>query len=242
MHRSRPVTEPVLYAKRSVTAVVSLNRPQQCNAYNLAMRDALHAILSAIRDDPEVRVVILRGNGESFCSGGDLTEFGSSPSPLVARSARWRRDVWGLLRSLPQITLAAVHGPVVGGGFEMAMLCDLCIAADNSRFALPETGLGMIPGVGGTQTAPRLLGLARALDLILSGRWLSAGEALQMGIATRVVAKARLQGEAMALARRIGRLPREITTRLKRSVHEGLDLPLPDALALDKRIRQGAML
>lgn len=235
------MSEPVLYAKRGAIAVVSLNRPRQCNAYNLAMRDALHEIFSAISDDPEVHVVVMRGNGKAFCSGGDLSEFGSAPSPLVARSARWQRDVWGLLRALPQITLAAVHGAVVGGGFEMAMLCDLCLAADDSRFALPETGLGMIPGVGGTQTAPRLLGLGHALDLILSGRWLSAGEALRLGIAARVVPKPHLQRESLALARRIGALPKELTSRLKRSIHEGLDLPLPDALALDQRIRQGAM-
>src|SRR5207244_4261544 len=92
----------------------------------------------------------------------------------VAREVGWRRDVWGRLLALRAVSIAAVHGYAVGGGFEMALLCDLCVAADDARFALPETGLGMIPGVGGTQTLPRRVGLARALDVVLTGRHLDA--------------------------------------------------------------------
>ena len=134
-----------------------------------------------MRDDPEVRAVILRGNGPAFCTGGDVSEFGSAPSPTAARDVRWRRDVWGLLRALPKPVIAAVHGYVVGGGFEMALLCDLCIAAADARFAYPETGLAMIPGVAGTQTTPRAIGVGRAMDLILTGRWLTRAEALRPG-------------------------------------------------------------
>ena len=145
------------------------------------MRDALHEALRAVRDDPEVRVLLLEGSGRAFSTGGDLTEFGTAPSPVGARQARWRRDVWGVLWSLPQITVAAVHGLAVGGGFEMAMLCDQCWAAVDARFALPETGLGMIPGVAGTQTLPRLVGLGRAIDLVLTGRWLDARRGARAG-------------------------------------------------------------
>src|SRR5262245_21751774 len=167
---------PVLYEKAGPDAVVSLNRPEVLNAYNVAMRDALFEALHAVRDDPDVRVMILRGNGPAFCTGGDVHEFGTAPSPVVARAVRWGRDVWGLLKSLAKPSIAAVHGSVVGGGMEMALLCDVCLAADDARFSYPETGLGMIPGVAGTQTTPRTIGTGRALDLILTGRWIDAPE------------------------------------------------------------------
>jgi enoyl-CoA hydratase/carnithine racemase len=240
--RERPLSAsaqeaaPVLYDKDGAVAIVSLNRPHVLNAYNVAMRDALYEILSAVRDDPEVGAMLLRGNGSAFCTGGDVREFGSAPSPVIAREARWRRDVWHLLRSLPQPTIAAVHGYAVGGGFEMALLCDLCIAAHDARFAYPETGLGMIPGVAGTQTTPRALGLGRALDLILTGRWLSAAHAHQLGLVTRVVPRNRLHATAIDLARRVCALPASLVARAKRAVRDGLELSLPDGLALEARL------
>ncbi len=133
----------VLYEKEGPLAIVALNRPKRMNAYNVQMRDDLYQILCAIRDDPEVRVMILRGEGPAFSTGGDVSEFGSAPSPTRAREVRWQRNVWGTLLSLPQPTIAAVHGFTVGGGMEMALLCDLCIAADDTIFFLPETTLGM---------------------------------------------------------------------------------------------------
>ena len=227
---------PVLYEKEGPVAIVSLNRPHVLNAYNVAMRDALFETLAAVRDDPEVAVMVLRGNGRAFCTGGDVREFGTAPSPVVAREVRWRRDVWGLLRSLRPTTIAAVHGHVVGGGFEMALLCDLCIAADDARFAYPETGLGMIPGVAGTQTTARALGIGRALDLLLTGRSLGADAAHRLGLVLRVVPAAALRATALALARRLAEMPAALVTRAKRAVDEGLELPLADGLALERRL------
>lgn len=228
----------VLYEQEGPVAIVSLNRPEVLNAYNVAMRDALFEALQAVRDDPDVRAMVLRGNGAAFSTGGDVSEFGSAPSPITAREVRWRRDVWGLLHALPKPTIAAVHGFTVGGGFEMALLCDLCIAAADVRFGYPETGLAMIPGVAGTQTTPRAVGLGRALDLVLTGRWLSASEAVAMGIAARVVAPDQLRAAAIDLARRLCELPPALVARVKRAVNEGLDLSLPGALALEKRLGQ----
>ncbi|MBI1817141.1 MAG: enoyl-CoA hydratase/isomerase family protein [Deltaproteobacteria bacterium] len=226
----------VLYETDGPVAIVSLNRPAVLNAYNVAMRDALFAALTAVRDDPDIRVMILRGNGPAFSTGGDVREFGTAPSPTVARAVRFQRDVWGTLKSLPQITIAAVHGYAVGGGFEMAMLCDLCVAADNARFGLPETRLGMIPGVAGTQTTSRLFGLGRALDLVLTGRMLNATEAQHFGLVTRVVPTAELQSEASALAHRLSAIEPSLAARTKRAVHEGLDQSLRDGLALEARL------
>src|SRR5205814_1765753 len=128
-------------------------------------------------------------------------EFGTAPSPFIARAVRWRRDVWGRLLELGAATVAAVHGYAVGGGMEMALLCDLCVAATDARFALPETGLGMIPGVGGTQTLPRRAGTGRALDVVLTGRRFDARDALAAGIVQRVVPRRRLEATALAMAR-----------------------------------------
>ena len=226
----------VLYEKDGAVAVVSLNRPRQLNAYNVAMRDELHAALHAVRDDPEVRVMILRGEGESFSTGGDVSEFGSAPSPVRAREVRWQRDNWGLLLHLPQPTIAAVHGYTAGGGLEMALLCDMCLAADDAVFFLPETGLGMIPGVGGTQTAPRAIGLGRALDMVLTGKRLDANHALQVGLVNRVVPRPALLTAAKSLAYTLCR-HRPRTVRLaKRAVRRGTDLSLADGLRLERRL------
>ena len=220
-------------------ALITLNRPERRNAYDVAMRDALFAALTAVRDDPGVRAVVLCGNGPAFSTGGDVAEFGSAPSPLRAREVRWLRDVWGTLWSLSAITIAAVHGDAVGGGFEMAMLCDQCLAAADARFALPETSLGMIPGVAGTQTLPRLVGLGRALHYTLTGAWLDAEEARACGVVTRIVPRRILLPQALAVARTIARLPPGSGARLKRAVNDGAELPLARGLALERTLASG---
>jgi len=226
----------VLYAKRDSIAWVTLNRPGRFNAYNVAMRDDLYQILSAIHEDPEVRAMVLAGAGKAFSTGGDVSEFGQAPSPLAARWIRFRRDVWGRLASLSIPTVAAVHGFTVGGGLEMALLCDVAIAARDTRFCLPETGLGMIPGVAGTQTAGRRLKLGWALDLCLTGRWIDARQALSIGLVADVVPNAALERSAHALADRLGRLPREAVAAAKLAVWEGLDSSIADGLRLERRL------
>ena len=226
----------VLYEKRGSVAWVTLNRPAQFNAYNMAMRDALFQILAAIHDDADVSAMVLRGAGQAFSTGGDLAEFGMAPSPIVARWVRFRRDVWGMLRALPIPTIAAIHGYTVGGGLEMALLCDVAIAADDTRLCLPETGAGMIPGVAGTQTAARRLGLGRALDLCLTGRWIDAQDALLVGMVAEVVPLAGLDRRAMTIARELGRAGRERSAMLKLAVWGGLDLPLRQGLELEHRL------
>ena len=236
MRNRPPGTAPVLYDKQGPVGIISLNRPEALNAYNVAMRDALFEALQAVRDDPEVGAMVLRGNGPAFCTGGDIREFGAAPSAVVARAVRWRRDVWGVLRSLEKPAIAAVHGYVVGGGFEMALLCDLCIAAEDARFSYPETGLGMIPGVAGTQTTPRLFGVGVALHLILTGHSLTAGEVARLGLLTQVVAPADVTPAAIDLARRLCQLPQKLVARAKRAVNQGLDMSLAEGLELERTL------
>ena len=216
----------ICFEKRDRIAWITLNRPRQLNAYNVAMRDDLFGVLSAIHDDPEVRAMVLSGAGPAFSTGGDVSEFGTAPSPTVARWVRFRRDVWGRLRALSIPTVAAVHGYAVGGGLEMVLLCDIAIAADDASFCLPETGLGMIPGVAGTQTASRRLGAGRALDLCLTGRWIDAKQALAIGLVAEVVPAA----DADARGRNAGPPPGPLAARAGRDGEAGgLGRPGPAA-------------
>lgn len=224
----------VLFDKRGDIAWITLNRPRQYNAYNVAMRDGLYEALWAVHHDPEVRAMVLTGAGPAFSTGGDLREFGQAPSPVMARWIRFRRDVWGLLRSLPIPTVAAVHGFTVGGGLEMLLLCDLAVAADDTRICLPETGTGMIPGVAGTQTASRRLGLGWALDLCITGRWIDPAQALCIGLVAEVVPAAQLERRALELAQELGRVPRPLAAIVKTAIWEGLELPIERALELER--------
>jgi enoyl-CoA hydratase/carnithine racemase len=228
----------VLFDKRGTIAWITLNRPRQYNAYNVEMRDGLYEALWAVHHETEITAMVLTGAGPAFSTGGDLHEFGQAPSPVVARWVRFRRDVWGLLRGLPVPTIAAVHGFTVGGGLEMLLLCDVAIAADDTRICLPETGTGMIPGVAGTQTASRRLGLGWALDLCLTGRWIDPNQALCIGLVAEVVPAARLEDRAMALAQELGAVPRQVAAIVKTAVWEGLELPLERALELERRLAQ----
>jgi enoyl-CoA hydratase len=234
--RGSSVSPAVLYEKRDNIAWVTLNRPERLNAYNVEMRDALFEILSAIQDDPEVRAMVLAGAGSSFSTGGDVSEFGQAPSPTAARWIRFRRDVWGRLRNLPVPTVAAVHGFTVGGGLEMALLCDVAVAARNARFCLPETGLGMIPGVAGTQTASRRLRFGWAIDLCVTGRWIGAQEALVLGLVATVVEPKTLHRTAHSLALQLSGLPLQHLALAKLAVWEGLNSSLANGLDLERRL------
>jgi enoyl-CoA hydratase/carnithine racemase len=219
--------DTILYRKKGHSACITLNRPQVLNIYNVRMRDELYEALSAIKIDTDVHVVILRGAGEkAFCAGADLSEFLSAPAPTAARHVRWQRDIWGLFLSLPQPVIAALHGYVFGSGIELALCCDIRIAADDCVFGLPEVALGIIPAAGATQTVPRAIGPGHALDLLLTGRRIGAQEALEMKLVNRVVLRSSLLDEADALAEKIASFDQQAVTAIKRAVSRGLDLPV----------------
>ncbi|MCX5993764.1 MAG: enoyl-CoA hydratase/isomerase family protein [Chloroflexi bacterium] len=218
--------ETILYRKTGHLAYITLNRPKVLNIYNVRMRDELYEALSAIKIDTDVHVVTLRGAGDkAFCAGADLGEFLSAPAPTAARNVRWQRDVWGLFLSLSQPVIAALHGYVFGSGIEMALCCDIRIAADDCIFGLPEVALGIIPAAGATQTVPRAIGPGRALDLLLTGRRIGAQEALEMQLVNQVVARADLLPEVEALSEKIVAFDQRAVRAIKRAVSRGLDLP-----------------
>ena len=232
--------QTVNYNKADGIAWISLNRPRVLNAYNMEMRDELYQVLGAVRDDPEVRVAVLQGDGRAFCAGADLTEFGTAPSLAVARQVRWERDVWGAFLSVTKPLVAAIHGYCLGSGVEMALLCDIRVASSDAVFGLPEVSLGMIPAAGGTQTLPRTLGIPRALELLLTRRRIDAAEALRTGLVSRVVDAEALEGGVEATARHIAGLDPGAAQAVKEAVWKGMDLPLERAMELEARLALGA--
>ncbi len=215
-------------------ARITLNRPVQLNAFNVQMRDDLFAILTELHANPYLDAVLITGAGErAFCSGADLTEFGTAPSRVIAREARYLRDVWSLLRSLPVPTVAAMHGFAIGSGLEMALCCDFRIATDDARFRLPEVALGMIPFATGSQSLPRVIGRAQALDLLLTSRWFDAEEALRTGLIHRVVPAERLAEATDSLLAETRRLSREARAATKAALRRGADVTLAEGLRIE---------
>lgn len=218
-------------------AYVTLNRPEVLNAFSVQMRDDLFEILSAIKADDEVRVAVIRGAGKrAFCSGADLTEFLTAPPVVKARRIRAIRDLWRLFLSIPQPLIAALHGYVLGSGIEIALYCDLRIASRDVIFGLPEAALGILPGAGGTQTLPRVMGLAGALDMLLTGRRIGSAEALQTGLVNRVVLRRELPAVVEELAGSIASLSPVAVRNAKQAVMRGLDMSLEQGLDLEWRL------
>ena len=229
--------ETLIYEKEDALALVSLNRPQFLNAYNIQMRDDLFEVLNAIRDDDEVRVALFKGAGEkAFCAGADLSEFLTAPPPVIARQIRFDRDVWGLFLRIPQPLIAVLHGYVLGSGIEMALCCDLRITSDDTQFGLPEVELGIIPAAGGTQTLPRAVGRGNALDMLLTGRWIDAREALRIKLVNRIVPGDRLMETARGMAEKIAAGDPGAVKGIKQAVVRGMDLPLAQGLDLEKML------
>ena len=228
----------IIYEKTEGVARLTLNRPNVLNALNLEMRDELWDMLTAFRDDPDARVLILRGAGKAFSAGADISDFGTAPSLAEARRARRERDVWDLLLHLPKPTIAAVHGYALGAGCEMSLLCDLRIAADDASFGLPEVSLGYIPSAGGTQTLPRTIPPGVAMQMILSGDPISAEEAYLVRLVHRVVPRDELDAAADGWAQSLAYRDPRALAYAKEAVVRGLDLSLADGLALESALRE----
>ncbi len=229
--------EVIIYEKKDGVGYVTLNRPQALNTYNIQMRDELYQVLQAIRDDPDVRVTIFKGAGDrAFCAGADLTEFLTAPSPVIARQVRWERDVWGLFLSINKPFIAALHGYVLGDGVEIALCCDIRLASDDVQFGTPEMGLGIITAAGGSQTLPRVIGRAHALDMLLTGRWVKAEEALRLKLVNRVVPRSELLPAVEKLANKIKAYDLTATSYAKQAIVRGLDLSLERGLELEANL------
>ncbi len=231
-------TAPFLLDMHDKVALVTLNRPEVSNAFNDAIRTGLPELLEQLDRDEACAAIVLRGAGErGFCAGADIKE-GRSIGTSVQERRRLLGNAW--IDRVGRITkpiVAALHGYCLGGGLELALACDLRIAAAGAVFGLPETGLGLIPGGGGTQRLPRLIGMGRAMDMMLTGERISADEALRIGLVSRLVPdNAALGAEALALATRIAARPPTATAYAKEAARAGIEMDLQAGLTLEKTL------
>jgi len=226
--------ETVVYEVVEHIATVTLNRPDVRNAMNTAMREELFRCFTALATDDEVRAVVVTGAGErAFSAGADIREFVEPQVPVQLREQRRRLDFRQVMEGCPQPIIAAIRGVALGGGLELALACDIRIAAEDARLGLTEINLAIIPGGGGTQRLPRLVGRGKALEMILTGARIGATEALRLGLVERVVPAGDVLTAAFELARDLaGKAP--IALRYaKEAVVKGLQLPLADGLRLE---------
>ena len=226
--------EPILIGRSGAVATVTVNRPGVLNALDSATVEALTAVLLDLKKDDEVRSVVLTGAGDrAFIAGADVGEL----SRLTPRTARGLADaghrMCDLLEDLEKPVVAAVNGYALGGGCEVAMACTCRVAARTAKLGLPEITLGIIPGYGGTQRLPRLVGRGRALEMLLTGAPVTAEEAWRIGLVNRVVEAAALPAEAAALAAALAAQAPEAVRRILDVVRHGLDVSMADAVALE---------
>lgn len=213
-------------------AVVTLNRPQVMNALNRQLREEIMALCTDLDADPEVGVIVFTGAGDrAFCAGADLKERGQRSTEAMYDERRFFRGKWvSAIASIAKPTIAAINGHCLGGGLEVALQCDLRIASDNARFGLPEVTLGFLPGAGGTQRLPRLIGLQRAKEMILTGRHIDAAEAERLGIVLRVVTREQLMPAALELAQAIAKNPRIAVLQAKVALNASQETMLSGGL------------
>jgi enoyl-CoA hydratase len=228
------VPDLVLVERDGPVAVVLLNRPEQLNALSDELMDALVTALVDLDRDEDVRCIVLGGSERVFAAGADIAELAKSSTIDLYYQRRVER--WDEIAGLWTPLVAAVSGYCLGGGCELAMVCDLIVASETAQFGQPETGVGVIPGAGGTQRLTRAVGKALAMDVILSGRFLSADEALRAGLVARVVAREAWLDEAKRVARAIAEKAPVATRLAKEAVDRGFDSTLTLGLELERRL------
>jgi len=222
--------ETILVDRRNRVAIITINRPEKRNALNIQTRAEGAAILDELRDDDSIRVVIFTGAGDkAFIAGADIAEF-AGRTALQQRAIMLERGLFNAIDTFPKPVIAMVNGYCLGGGCELALACDIRIASENASFGQPEINLGIIPGGGGTQRLPRLIGEGKAMEMILTGEIINAQEAFRCGLVNQVVPADHLEAKTMEIANRIAekspialRLAKEAVKLASRSnLDEGL--------------------
>ncbi|MDX3905731.1 MAG: enoyl-CoA hydratase [Pigmentiphaga sp.] len=225
----------VLIERRGRVGLLTLNRPKALNALNDALMDELGAALLAFDKDPEVGAMVITGNEKAFAAGADIAAMKDWSYMDVYGSDYITRN-WETLRRIRKPVIAAVAGYALGGGCELAMMCDMLVAADTARFGQPEIKLGIIPGSGGTQRLPRAVGKAKAMDLVLTGRMMDAAEAERAGLVSRVVPADRLLEEAIEMATVIASMSLPSVMMAKEAVNRAYETPLSEGMLFERRL------
>jgi enoyl-CoA hydratase len=219
------------------TGLITLKRPKQLNALNDALMDELGAALKQFDADDSIGCIVITGNEKAFAAGADI----AAMAPLGFMDA-YKGDIisrnWETIRSIRKPVIAAVAGFALGGGCELAMMCDFIIAADTARFGQPEIKIGIIPGAGGTQRLPRAVGKAKAMDLVLTGRMMDAAEAERAGLVSRVVPAAELLDVALNAAQTICEFSGPSVMMAKEAINQAYESPLSDGIRFERRLFQ----
>jgi enoyl-CoA hydratase len=227
-------TETIVAETRGRVGIIRLNRSQALNALNIALKSELLAAAEAFDADTGIGCIVITGSDKAFAAGADIKEM-ADQSYIDVLSADYAADYERLTRVRKPI-IAAVAGFALGGGCELAMMCDLIIAADNAKFGQPEIKLGVIPGIGGTQRLTRAVGKAKAMDLILTGRMMDAAEAERSGLVARVVPAASLMDETLKVAETIAAMSLPSVLAAKEAVNRSFETSLAEGVRFERRV------
>ncbi len=227
--------QTILTETRDRVGLIRLNRPKQLNALNDTLMAELGQALQAFDADDGIGTIVLTGSEKAFAAGADITAMKDFSFNDVYRSDYFTGG-WTALRQIRKPVIAAVMGYALGGGCEVAMMCDMIIAGDNARFGQPEIKLGIIPGAGGTQRLPLAVGKAKAMDLLFTGRTIDAAEADRIGLVSRVAPTDKALDLALEIAAEIARMPLQALMMLKESVNRAYETPLAEGLLFERRM------
>lgn len=227
--------ESILTATAGAVGIITLNRPEALNALNSRITAELSQAAAAFDADPAIGAIVVTGSERAFAAGADIKEIKDKTFAEVYEE-QLITATWEGLSRVRKPTIAAVSGHAIGGGCEVALMCDIIIASETARFALPETTIGIIPGAGGTQRLTRIVGKAVAMDMILTGRALSAQEALAMGLVSRVVPAGTHVAEAVAIAARISASSGPVVRLAKEAVNQAYETHLQEGLYVERRL------
>ena len=226
--------EAIIYEKKENVAWITLNRPDVLNAQNDTLRTELIKAFEEARDDNELHMIVLTGAGDrAFSAGADISEFPSRVLMDVIKQRKGTKRASDLIREIPKPVIAMVNGLALGGGCELAMACDMIVASDNARFWQPEINVGIIPGAGGTQILPRLVGEKKAKELVFTGDFISAEEALRLGLVNKVVPREKLKEAVEELITKLKSKSPVILQFAKLAVNKSLETPLSVGMAAE---------
>jgi enoyl-CoA hydratase len=227
--------ENILVETRGRVGLIRLNRPKQLNALNDALMNELGDALAKFDADDGIGAIVLTGSDKAFAAGADIGAMKDWGYMDVYKSGYISRN-WERLKSVRKPVIAAVAGFALGGGCELAMMCDIIVAADSARFGQPEIKLGVIPGAGGTQRLPRAVGKAKAMDMILTGRMMDAQEAERAGLVSRIFAADKLLDDVLAIAAQIAEFSLPSVMMAKEAVNRAYEAPLSEGILFERRL------
>lgn len=230
----------LMYQQDGAIAIVQLHRPEKKNSLNAALRREMKTLLQELAQNKTTRVIIITGGEDVFCAGADVAEIGSEINKDASAEASYHRArefqiLFDQVESLPQPVIAAIAGYAFGGGCELALACDFRIASESAVLGLPEAKIGAYPAGGGTQRLPRLIGAAKAKEMILTGDPVDAQRAFSLGLVTKVVPKGKLLEEARTYASKLASLPRLALETSKMLINRGMEMELSSAIELEAR-------